>query len=120
VALSLYLDDCAYSHTLRTLLQQAGHTVVVPVDAGFGGGKDKAKDPQHFEHAVGAGLVLVTKNPADFLALHSAHHPGIIAIHQDNDRTRDMTPAEIVRAIGNREQAGALADAYVVLNQWRY
>ena len=43
-------------------------------------------------------MTLITKNPADFLALHQidSMHAGIFAIYQDNDKTRDMRDADIV------------------------
>jgi hypothetical protein len=123
VTLALYLDDCAFAHELRDLLLVAGHTVVVPVDVGLNG----ARDPLHFQHAVANRLTLVTKNPIDFEALHTAtlnaggHHPGIFAIYQDND-PRDMSNAEIVAAIANAEvwYAGTgFEDMFLSLNACR-
>ncbi len=67
MALNLYLDDCANSDLLARLLTQAGHTVVRPTDAGIAGEADEV----HFRHAQMHGLVLITKNPKDFRALHN-------------------------------------------------
>jgi hypothetical protein len=123
MALALYLDDCAYSHILRDLLTQAGHQVVVPADAGLAG----EDDPTHFAYAVAHGLILLTKNPRDFVLLHEAclaqqqHHPGLFVVYQDNDRSRDMKAADIVRSVANVESLGQpLADALVVLNEYRW
>jgi predicted nuclease of predicted toxin-antitoxin system len=79
VALNLYLDDCANSDILARLLTQAGHTVVRPADAGTA----CAADDVHFRYAQGHGLVLITKNPKDFHALHNQdqNHPGIFAVY---------------------------------------
>ncbi len=127
MALSLYLDDCAFSHALVRALRAAGHAVTVPADAGLTG----TDDDEHFAHAAAAGLILVTKNPRDFLALHGAYqaaglaHAGILAIHQDNDPSRDMTVADTVRAVANVEAAYAssglaLASRFIELNHYRY
>ena len=68
MALNLYLDDCSNSDLLADLLRHAGHQVVRPTDAGVGlNGED---DDVHFGFAAAHGLTLITKNPADFRALH--------------------------------------------------
>src|ERR1700733_12151391 len=94
VALTLYLDDCANAGLLADLLSQAGHTVVRPGDVGMRGAADDA----HLAYAIAHGLILITKNPKDFRILHDLdqNHPGIFAIYQDNDLTRDMTDADVV------------------------
>jgi hypothetical protein len=58
-------------------------------------------DDVHFGFAAARGLTLNTKNPADFKALHDLEqrHSGIFAVYQDNDLSRDMSNADIVRAI---------------------
>ncbi len=105
MALNLYLDDCSNSDLLAALLGQAGHQVVRPTDNGVGlEGED---DPVHFAFAAAHGLTIITKNPADFKALHDLHqrHSGILAVYQDNDLSRDMSSADIVRTIRNLEEA---------------
>jgi hypothetical protein len=121
VALRLYLDDCADANVLADLLRQAGHTVRRPREAGTTGSKDDV----HLQCAVQQGLILVTKNPADFQALHRLDptHHGIFAIYQDNDPSRDMTDAEIVAAIGRIEatvpHGYPIAQEFHSLNDWR-
>jgi predicted nuclease of predicted toxin-antitoxin system len=122
VALGLYLDDCAFSHSLARLLRQAGHTVTTPADAGLTGSDDDV----HFAYAVHQGLIVLTKNPADFHDLHelNENHPGILAVHQDNDVSKDMSDPEIVQAIASLEAVYAqtntpLANEFHDLNQWR-
>lgn len=73
------------------------------------------------------GLTLITKNPADFKELHEREprHAGILAVYQDNDPSRDMSNADIVRAIRNLEEAvqqggPPIHGAFHVLNDWRY
>jgi hypothetical protein len=121
VALNLYLDDCADSNLLVDLLRQAGHTVVRPRDAGITGEDDDV----HLAYAVGHNLILVTKNPQDFRALHNQNptHPGIFGVYQDNDVDKDMTDAEVVAAIGRIEatvpHGYPIAGEFHVLNDWR-
>ncbi len=115
----MYLDDCAYAKDLVRLLEAANHHVSTPHHAGTTGREDEV----HFRYAADNSLVLLTKNPDDFLELHQKdpHHAGIFLVYQDNDPDRDMNHAEIVRAIANLEQAGvALVDSCHVLNAWRY
>jgi hypothetical protein len=119
VALNLYLDDCANSDLLAYLLAQAGHTVVRPTDVGTSGEDDAV----HFVYAQTRGLVLITKNPPDFQALHqgSPNHPGIFAIYQDNDIDRDMTDPDVVAAIAKIEAAVGypISGEFHNLNLWR-
>jgi hypothetical protein len=119
LSLSIYLDDCAYAHDLVLLLAASGHRVVTPADAGT----TARSDDIHFQYAVANQLVILTKNPKDFWQFHQAGgpHSGILAVYQDNDVTRDMSYAEIVKAIANLESAGiAIGGEFHVLNAWRY
>ena len=115
----IYVDDCAYDKLLVKMLEAVGHQVTIPAQAGI----RKAADAVHFKYAQTTGLVLLTKNPKDFLALHAMdqNHSGILLVYQDNDPTRDMTPADIVRAIKNLEDAGVVLQREChSLNAWRY
>jgi len=116
---NIYLDDCAYAHDLVLLLVAGGHRVVTPADAGT----TARSDDVHFQYAVANQLVILTKNPKDFWQLHlsGGPHSGILALYQDNDITRDMSYAEIVKAIANLETASvAIAGQFHSLNAWRY
>jgi hypothetical protein len=55
------------------------------------------------------GLILLTKNPDDFVELHQQNpeHAGILLLYQDNNPDRDMSHADVVRAIVNLELAGS-------------
>lgn len=121
--LSLYLDDCANSDLLADLLRQSGHRVVRPADSGLIG----ADDDVHFAFAAANHLTIITKNPSDFENLHDREpsHAGILAVYQDNDPSRDMSDAEIVRAIRNLEAASQsggdpIEGRFHSLNDWRY
>jgi hypothetical protein len=125
VALSLYLDDCSNSDLFADLLRQAGHRVVRPTDPGVD--LDGEDDDLHLAFAAAQRLTIVTKNPGDFLELHDAGQPhhGILAVYQDNDLTRDMSDAEIVKAIANLEQAAQgggdpVPGLFHNLNLWRF
>jgi Domain of unknown function (DUF5615) len=115
----IYLDDCAYDKELVRLLEVASHQVTTPRQAGTTGRDDDV----HYRFAADNGLILLTKNPDDFLELHDrdSKHAGILLVYQDNDPDRDMSNAEIVRGIANLEQAGVgFAGTCHVLNAWRY
>jgi hypothetical protein len=119
LSLKIYLDDCASAKELVARLRAAGHQVQTPAEASTAG----IEDALHLQHAAREGYVLLTRDADDFAALHaqSQEHAGILAVCQDNDPNRDMTYAEIVRAIANLEAARvAVAKAYHVLNAWRY
>ena len=125
MTLALYLDDCAYSKPLRERLIAAGHRVIIPVDEGI----REVDDHLHLAHVRREGLILLTKNPRDFVDLHDdlitrgESHPGIFLVYQDNDSTRDMTDSQIVRAIARVEEVfgeGGLVDQLVSLNQFRW
>src|SRR5260370_13920078 len=111
---------------LVQLLVQDGYDVTTTSQAGLA----HASDEEQLAYAILHGRILVTKNPADFLALHEAiiaqqqHHPGIVAVYQDNDKARDMSEAAIVTALRNvREwhqwQPVNFRDKYVCLNYYR-
>ncbi len=115
----IYVDDCANATELVVLLRAAGHHVVIPADVGLTGRADAV----HLQYAGSNSLVLLTKDPEDFKDLHEAgtQHAGIFGVYQDNDVSRDMSYAEIVKAIANLESAGVtIPGEFHVLNAWRY
>jgi len=119
LSLKIYLDDCAYAKGLVRLLVANGHEVVVPRQAEIAGRDDEV----HLAHAAANGLVLITKNPDDSLELHIANpnHAGIVLIYQDNDPDRDMSYADIAKALANLENAGVgMSGECHVLNAWRF
>lgn len=119
-----YLDDCAFDYDLVAALEIAGLRAVTPIDAGLLG----ARDEEHLAFAAAAGLPLLTKNPRDFAPPRGAsgtaaapEHAGILAVYQDNDPARDMSPADIARAVCNLLATGLPVAGHVhVLNQWQY
>src|SRR5436190_23611611 len=97
----LYLDDDSAEALLVTLLQQAGHDVQIPADVGMMGQYDSI----HLAHAVRGDRALLSRNHDDFKSLHDlivavqGHYPGLLIVRRDNDPSRDLKPAGIVRSI---------------------
>ncbi len=118
----LYLDDDLASPLLAKLLRAAGHDVQLPADVAMAG-KD---DAVHLAHAVRQQRVFLSRNYSDFQNLHDlvvavqGHHPGILVVRRDNDPRRNLTRADIIRAIAKLVAAGSpIADQYIILNHWR-
>src|SRR5262249_12711216 len=120
--MNLYVDDDSAKAALVARLRKAGHQVVLPADASLAG----AADARHLLYAVLHGLVFLTRNHDDFEDLHQlvqathGRHTGIIAIRFDNDPTRDLKDAAIVRALRKLEHSGAsIGNEFHILNHWR-
>jgi hypothetical protein len=69
---------------------------------------------------------LLSRNHGDFKSLHDlivaahGHYSGLLIVRRDNDPTRDLKPAGIVRAIRNLQAAGVpIRDQLQILNHWR-
>ena len=118
MTLCLYLDDSVDSDEYRRRLAAAGYEAVSPRDVGMIG-KD---DWLHLDYAVRHGLVLLTYDADDFEELHLAgkQHSGVLVVYFDNNRRRDMRPAEVVWAIERLEASGLpIAGELHILNHWR-
>jgi len=120
--MKLYLDDDSVDKLLVQLLRKGGHDICLPADLGIAG----AKDSVHLRFAIRQQRTFLTRNYEDFELLHlllleaQGHHPGILVVRKDNDPTRDLKPAGIVRALRNLLAAGVpIADQCVILNHWR-
>lgn len=118
----LYLDDCLDGDELIAFLRSAGHFVEYPRHAET---KDW-DDPDHVEFAAQHGYILLTQNPNDLLDIHAdwqaqgRTHSGIFLIYRENIKSKDMTPPDIVHAIGNLLASGIpIANEIHVLNHWR-
>jgi|SRR6476469_8967841 hypothetical protein len=120
--MDLYLDDCADSDLLVDLLRRAGHQVFTPRSEGTAG----ADDPVHLAHAAAKRLTLITKDPEDYTLLHGEWqqqgraHAGILLIYEENLRSKNMVPSDIVRAIGRLLASGLpVVNELRTLNHWR-
>jgi predicted nuclease of predicted toxin-antitoxin system len=118
----LYVDEDSIDPLLLRLLRGARHDVLVPADLSLMG----SPDPVHLRFAIREGRILHSRNYDDYLYLHElivearGHHPGIFMVRRDNDPTRDLKPARIVRAIANLVSANIPVDhEFHILNHWR-
>jgi Domain of unknown function (DUF5615) len=119
---SIYLDDCSDENLLIARLRQAGYVVVSPRECGTVGMDDR----DHLEYASRHGHALLTQNPQDFIDRHEEwqeqglQHAGILLVYRDNDPTRDMTAADILRSLGKLLTSRlAIRNSIQVLNHWR-
>lgn len=120
--MKIYLDDDSANSLLVRLLTKEGHDVVIPPDLNCAG----QKDARHFAVALKDGRTILTGNHHDYELLHElvlaagGHHFGIFSVRKDNDPKRDLTPAQIVRAVRKLLAASVpLTDELHVLNHWR-
>ena len=118
----LYLDDDMDANALIRFLQHEGHEVVSPRAVAMRGAEDEA----HLGYAVAQGCVVVTANVRDFLTLHQRwqeerrQHAGILALYRENNPQRDLTYAQIARAVSRLARAGLpLQNTFHNLNIWR-
>ena len=118
MGLRLLLDEDIQARPLVSRLLKAGHDVATVSGADLRTAVDEAV----LARATALGRALLTRNGADFFALHSrsADHAGVIAVYQDGDPTRDMSWADIERALGKLEGTGLdLRGRFVELNRYR-
>jgi predicted nuclease of predicted toxin-antitoxin system len=120
--MKIYLDDNKADAALARSLRKAGHLVVRPAEVGLTG----VSDPRHFQHAIQAGLTVLTGDREDFHELHDlvltsgGSHSGILIIRSDNDPKRDMKTRHILVALQRLERSGVpLESQLLVLNHWR-
>ncbi|HEY7328243.1 MAG TPA: DUF5615 family PIN-like protein [Gemmataceae bacterium] len=118
----IYLDEDIASALLAQLLRRAGHDVLLPADLGLSGEPDTVV----LRNAIREDRVLLSRNYRDFENLHllvleaQGQHRGILVERFDDDPKHNMTPKEIVRAVGNIEASGIfLMNEYQILNHWQ-
>jgi hypothetical protein len=119
----LYIDDDSIDPHLIRLLRHDGRDVQAPADVGLAGRSDQV----HLAHAIRERRAILTRNSADFEALHdlvvfaaNGHHAGILVVLFDNNPRNNMSAGDIARAVRNPEKAGVpIADSYHELNHWQ-
>ena len=119
LSLQLLIDEDSQAKPLVSLLRKSGHDVETANEAGLSGKEDFLV----LDYARVKNRILLTQNCDDFEALHQANseHPGILAVYQNNDRSKNMSRKELVKAIANIETAGiTFANQFISLNQWSY
>ena len=119
MSLRLLVDEDTQRRQIVSSLRATGHDTVTVNEADLQG----QEDPTVLAHALQERRVLLTMNCRDFLRLHEAGHAhiGILCIYKDRDPSRNMTLAEIIRAIANLEASDwEFTGQFVALNQWNY
>src|SRR5438094_421562 len=119
--LRLYLDECVTDADLAAALRAAGHSVLTALEAGT----ISADDDEQLGYAADRQLVLVTEDQG-FMELHEdwqqagRTHSGILLIYEDENPAKNMSHADILRAIANLERSGIpIADGCHNLNHWQ-
>lgn len=118
-SLRMLLDEDSQAKYLVNLLEAAGHNVVTVNVAGL----MNRSDSNVLDYARQDERILLTRNCNDFQELHQANsvHPGILAVYQGSDPSKNMSYQEIVKAIANLELVDySLNNQFVILNQWKY
>ncbi len=119
MTLKLFIDEDSLSKPLVKLLRKAGYDVVTVNEVGLSG----ASDVFVLNYAIEDGRILITHNCKDFENLHEQiiTHPGIFAIRNDSNYSKNMSRQDIVKAIANLESASIpLANQFISLNHWNY
>jgi len=118
----LYLDDDMDANVLIRVLQNEGHEVMSPRGVAMRGAEDEA----HLRYAAAHQCAVVIANVRDFLVLHQMwqeeerQHAGILALYRENNPQRDLTYAQLARAISRLERTGLpLQNTFHNLNMWR-
>lgn len=121
MSLRLLLDEDSQSRHLVNLLTSAGHDVLTVNQARLAASNDRAI----FEFANKKNRIILTSNCQDFLLLVEEYKqtrkkcPGLLLIYKDNNRDKDLSATQIIKAIGNVEAIG-LQTQTVVLNHYKY
>jgi hypothetical protein len=118
----IYLDEDMESRELIGALRKAGHDVQVPLEVRLTGESDAAQ----LTHSIHEDRVCITANGRHFKELHDlvlqsgGSHSGILTVHQENDRRRDMRPHQMARAIANIESfLQSVRSGFYSLNDWQ-
>lgn len=114
----LLVDEDTQSRRQLSELRNAGHDVLSVGESGNNG----VSDADVLALAQREGRALLTQNCADFLELarQVAVHPGILAIYNEADASKNMTHQQVAQAVNNLEGSGApIQDEFHVLNYWR-
>ncbi len=117
-----YLDDDLDSDRLIGLAAAHRHRLLSPRALGNMG----IHDALHFLASTRQGVPILTKNVPDFEALHEfalgigGGHAGVIVVHEDANRRKNMRPEHIVRALTRLEAANvAFSNQLVALKDYR-
>lgn len=119
MSLRLLVDEDTQSRRLVRLLRDAGHEVATVNELGLQGHPDS----DVLARAIVEDRVVLTRNVDDFRELHLAdsNHSGIAGIFFDSDPSKDLSHADVVRALDNLEAAQVeIAGCVHSLNAWNW
>ncbi|MDB9423591.1 DUF5615 family PIN-like protein [Microcystis aeruginosa] len=119
MSLPLLIDEDSLCKVLVKMLTVAGHDVITVNEVGLSGQPDSVV----LNYARQNNRILLTRNCRDFEALHQENprHPGVLAIYENRDYSKNLSRREIVKAIVNLETANILlANQFISLNRWNY
>ena len=119
MSLRLLVDEDTQTTRLVQALRVEGHDVVTVTEAGLLAQPDEIV----LEIAFREGRILLTRNCDEFRARHDAGvpHAGMFAIYRGPDSAKDMSRADIVRALANLDATGLdFAGQFVEVNAWQY
>jgi predicted nuclease of predicted toxin-antitoxin system len=119
LSLRLLIDEDSLAKVLVKILRVADHDVITVNELGLSG----QPDPVVLNYARQNNRILLTHNCRDFEALHQENprHPGILAIYENRDYSKDLSRGEVVKAIANLEAANIpLSNQFISLNHWNY
>jgi predicted nuclease of predicted toxin-antitoxin system len=119
LSLRLFVDEDTQSERLVRLLRGAGHDVVTVGEAGLTGQDDATV----LNQARREGRVLLTQNCDEFRTRHREDrlHAGIFVIYKSGNASKDMSRADIVKALGNLDASRLdFTGELIEVNAWQY
>jgi predicted nuclease of predicted toxin-antitoxin system len=123
LSLRLLVDECLLNKLLLDALTAAGHDVQTVRQTNLLSKPDDAV----FAHAIAENRIVITSNCDDFTELSNAHiaakehHPGVLLVFQYNNPNKDMSVADIIKAIANFEATGApIQNTHISLARYKY
>ena len=117
--LHLLLDEDSQARRLVELLRARGHDVLTVGNSDQAGASDSAV----LKLAASTDRILLTRNCADYLALHEqgAAHSGILCVYQDSNPAKTMSYENIACALTNLGHSEIrLEGVFLALNAWLY
>jgi predicted nuclease of predicted toxin-antitoxin system len=119
LSLRLLIDENSQADALVNMLRSSGHDVVTAAEAGLSG----ADDATVLKCAHTEARCVVTRNARHFRELHlsGVEHSGVLVIHEDSIRAKNMTLRGVLSAVNNLDAAGIeVSGQFISLNAWNY
>jgi predicted nuclease of predicted toxin-antitoxin system len=123
LGLKLLVDEDSQGKLLVNQLKKAGHNIHTVNDVDL----RSASDIAVFAYAINHNYVMLTHNCIDFSELaeqilqQGKHHSGLLLIYKDNNPTKDISVAAIIKALKNLQNSKLiLIDQTIILNKYNY